>query len=411
MGMANSQDAPLSVAQMSKAFADYVRRLGEVWVEGQLSEVRPRPGARLVYMRLRDTSSETSVSLVAPPSLLQTQTPGITDGAQVVVLARLEYWSKRGDLHLRVRQIRVVGLGELLARLEQLRALLAAEGLFAPERKQPIPFLPVRIGLICGRNSEAEKDVKVGVRRRWPGVAFETREVVVQGAAAVPAVTTALQELDEHPEVDVIVITRGGGSVEDLLPFSNESLLRAVAAARTPVVSAIGHERDRPLLDDVADVRASTPTHSAELLVPHWKEEQERIVDARADLRRRITNHLTRERDRLTYLRQSGALRAVVDRLTREQQQITRERADARRAIGNRLAHATAQLRSLQSGLHALSPAATLDRGYALVTDQDGRVAFGPDDIPPGEPFNVRLREGAFAARRLSDPDAGRDSR
>jgi exodeoxyribonuclease VII large subunit len=404
MGSSNSEQSPLSVASVSQSLASWIRKLGTVWVEGQLSEVRIRPGGQLVYMRLRDTESDVSISLVAPARMIASMTPPVSEGAQVVVNAGVEYWSKRGDLHLRARQIRAVGLGELLARLEQLRRLLDSEGLFAPERKRPIPFLPRRVGLICGRNSEAERDVTVNARRRWPGVQFEIREVAVQGSTAVAAVTEALLELDSHPEVDVIIITRGGGSVEDLLPFSNEALVRAAATATTPIISAIGHERDRPILDDVADLRASTPTDAARRVVPDLAEERSRIADARATMRHRITFRLSQERTQLDYLRRSGALRSVLDRLRREQQQTERDLADVRRALQAQLTTATADLAALRTGLHALSPAATLDRGYAIVTDFRGRIAFAPDAIEVGAPFTVRLRDGGFAAARLPDP-------
>ncbi len=405
MGITTSEDAPLTVANVSQMLAGWIRKLSTVWVEGQLSEVRIRPGSNLVFMRLRDSQADVSMSLVASSSMIRQMSPPVSDGAQVIVLVGVEYWSKRGDLHLRARQIKAVGLGELLARLEQLRRTLDAEGLFAEERKQPLPFLPRRIGLICGRNSEAERDVTVNARARWPGVEFEIREVAVQGSSAVAAVTAALVELDDHPEVDVIIITRGGGSVEDLMPFSNEALIRAAAATTTPLVSAIGHERDRPLLDDVADFRASTPTFAAQSVVPDLEEEKERVDDSRRALRHQITRRMAQESSQLEYLRRSGALRTVLDRLRTEQDRIRRDRADAQRALQTRLAAATADLASLRTRLHALSPAATLDRGYAIVTDTAGGIAFGPADIQPGAHFNVRLRDGAFTAARLPEPN------
>ena len=405
MAMPNSEDSPLSVVAVSKAMADWIAKLGTVWVEGQLSEVRLRPGAHLVFMRLRDVQSDASVSLVAPASMVTTMSPPLSEGAQVVVLASVEYWTKRGDLHLRARQLRAVGLGELLARLEQLRRLLDAEGLFAAGRKQPLPFLPRRVGLICGRNSEAERDVTVNARRRWPTVEFALREVPVQGAAAVSAVTGALAELDADPEVDVIIITRGGGSVEDLLPFSNEALVRAAAQARTPIVSAIGHERDRPLLDDVADLRASTPTDAARRVVPDWIEENARVAAARAALRGAVGARLAAEQRTVDQLRRTGAMQAAGERLTREAEGITRLRIDARRALADQLGAAQSGVATLRERLRALSPAATLERGYAIVTDPQGSVAMAPTDIPPGSTFTVRLRDGAFVGRRLNVPN------
>lgn len=399
--MANSEDAPLSVVAVSKALADWIGKLGTVWVEGQLSEVRRRPGAQVVFMRLRDVQSDASVSLVAQSSMVNAMSPPLADGAQVVVLASVEYWTKRGDVHLRARQLRAVGLGELLARLEHLRRMLDAEGLFAPARKRPLPFLPRRVGLICGRNSEAERDVTVNARRRWPAVEFAIREVPVQGSAAVSAVTAALADLDAEPEVDVIIITRGGGSVEDLLPFSNEALVRAAAAARTPIVSAIGHERDRPLLDDVADLRASTPTDAARRVVPDWAEEAARVGAARSTMRTALTARLAAEQRNLDQLRRTGALQAAGERLTREGEGIARLRLDGRRALADRLSASQSGIETLRQRLRALSPAATLERGYAIVTNPRGSVALAPDDIPPGSDFTVRLRDGSFVGRRV----------
>ncbi|MDQ1249855.1 MAG: exodeoxyribonuclease large subunit [Actinomycetota bacterium] len=401
MAMTNSEDAPLSVVAVSKALADWIGKLGMVWVEGQLSEVRLRPGSQIVFMRLRDVQSEASVSLVATSAMVGAMSPPLAEGAQVVVLASVEYWSKRGDLHLRARQLRAVGLGELLARLEQLRRLLDAEGVFAPERKRPLPFLPRRVGLICGRNSEAERDVTVNARRRWPAVEFAIREVPVQGAGAVSAVTAALAELDAQPEVDVIIITRGGGSVEDLLPFSNEALVRAAAAARTPIVSAIGHERDRPLLDDVADVRASTPTDAARRVVPDWSEEVARVTNARAAIRAALGARVAAEQRTVDQLRRTGALQAASERLNRETDAVLRLRVEGRRALADRLGTSQATVQALRGRLHALSPAATLERGYAIVTTASGTVATAPSDIAHGARFTVRLRDGAFTGQRL----------
>ena len=408
MSLTHSEDSPLSVVQVNKAVADWIGKLGTVWVEGQLSQVTLRPGSSIVFMRLRDVQSDASISLVAATSTVRAVLPPLAEGARVVVLANVEFWGKRGDLHLRARQIRAVGLGELLARLEQLRALLAAEGIFDEARRRPLPFLPRRVGLICGRNSDAKRDVMVNAHKRWPGVDFEVREVAVQGPQAVAGVRAALVELDAIADVDVIVITRGGGSVEDLLPFSDEGLIRAVAAATTPVVSAIGHERDRPILDDAADVRASTPTDAARRIVPDWAEESARVAGARAALQGGITMRLRQEQHALDALRASGALHQMITNLEQAVERLERARLDARRALSDRLTAASNELTSFTHRLRALSPSATLERGYAIVHNADGVIATAPDEVGVGSYFSVRLFSGSIIGERR--PDALRAS-
>jgi len=243
MALETSPESPVPVRTVSRMLGDWIGRLGAVWIDGQVAEYRPRPGARNHYLTLRDTDVDMSLTVVADAAIIGRLDPPLAEGQRILVHARPDFWAARGSLSMRAREIRPVGIGALLAELARLRELLAAEGLFAPERKKPLPFIPQRIGLICGRASAAMEDVLVNARERWPAIAFEIREVPVQGVQAVPAITAALTELDAMPEVDVIVLARGGGSVEDLLPFSNESLVRAVAACITPVVSAIGHER------------------------------------------------------------------------------------------------------------------------------------------------------------------------
>lgn len=402
MGLKHSEDAPASVRDVAHAVSDYIGRLGQVWVEGQLSEVKVRPGAPLVFMRLRDVQADASVSLVATPALFGSLVPPPSEGARVVVHGKLEYWGKRGDLHLRARTIRAVGLGELLARLEQLRTLLAAEGLFDVARKQSLPFLPRRIGLICGRNSDAERDVVVNASRRWPGVEFAVRGVAVQGAGATAAVIDALLELDAIDDVDVIIITRGGGSVEDLLPFSDESLLRAVAVARTPIVSAIGHERDRPLLDEVADARASTPTDAARQVVPDLAAEIAMVRQARQRLDNALRQRLHAADAALAALRHSPALHHPEYVVERQVELVAQARVQGRRILAERLTRADDSVESLRHRLHALSPAATLERGYAIVHNAAGEIAMGPDDIAVGSAFDVRLAEGRIFGQRVA---------
>ena len=230
MALETSAESPVPVRTISRMLADWIGRLGGVWIEGQVAEYRPRPGARMHFLVLRDTDVDMSLSVSADPGVIGRIDPPLAEGQRVVVHAKPDFYTGRGSLSLRAREIRPIGLGALLAELARLRDLLAAEGLFAPERKKPLPFIPQRIGLICGRASAAMDDVLVNARERWPSIQFEVREVAVQGVQAVPAVTAALAELDALPEVDVIILTRGGGSVEDLLPFSNEALVRAVGS-------------------------------------------------------------------------------------------------------------------------------------------------------------------------------------
>ncbi|MBK9739732.1 MAG: exodeoxyribonuclease VII large subunit [Actinobacteria bacterium] len=382
MAVETSPESPLAVRTVSRMLGDWIGRLGAVWIDGQVAEYRPRPGARNHYLTLRDTDVDMSLMVVADSAIIGRLDPPLAEGQRILVHARPDFWPARGSLSMRAREIRPVGLGALLAELARLKELLAAEGLFAPERKKPLPFIPHRIGLICGRASAAMEDVLVNARERWPAIAFEIREVPVQGVQAVPAVTTALAELDAMPEVDVIILTRGGGSVEDLLPFSNEALVRAVAACRTPVVSAIGHEQDTPLVDYVADLRASTPTDAAKRVVPSLREQHD-LVDG---LHRRGTR----------------VLRNLLDR---EHQSLQHRRQRARTLFVTRLDSAASDVTHLAARVRALSPAATLDRGYAIVTKAGGDIVRSADDVAPGDLIEVRLAHGRLAARTIERGD------
>jgi exodeoxyribonuclease VII large subunit len=321
-----------------------------------------------------------------------------------VVQAKPTFWTKRGTFQLAARQVRPVGVGELLARLEHLKAVLAAEGLFDMDRKRPLPFLPRKVGLICGRASAAEKDVVQNARRRWPGVLFEIRTVSVQGPNTVPEVSAALRELDNDPSVDVIVITRGGGSFEDLLPFSNEALIRAVASALTAVVSAIGHDVDTPLLDFVADLRASTPTDAAKRIVPDVKEQRAAIEATRQRVCRALTARVHTERRLLISLRTRPVMadpRAMITARRRELDALTDR---ARRRVSSNVHRASDQINHLRSQVRALSPLATLQRGYAVVQHADGRIVMDRVDIDSDELLRVRVARGDFAVRTVSEP-------
>jgi exodeoxyribonuclease VII large subunit len=375
MALETGPESPIPVRTVSRMLGDWIGRLGAVWIDGQVAEYRPRPGARNHYLTLRDTDVDMSLTVVADAAIIGRLDPPLAEGQRIVVHARPDFWAARGSLSMRAKEIRPVGLGALLAELARLRELLASEGLFAPERKKRLPFIPQRIGLICGRASAAMEDVLVNARERWPAIAFEIREVPVQGVHAVPAITAALAELDAMPEVDVIVLARGGGSVEDLLPFSNESLVRAVAACSTPVVSAIGHEQDAPLVDFVADLRASTPTDAAKRVVPSWTEQVQLVTGLRS--------------------RSNRVLHNLIDR---ELQGVTHRRDRARAVMGNRIDAGISDIGHLSARVRTLSPAATLDRGYAIVMAPSGAIVRAPSDVATGDLLDIRVAGGRLTA-------------
>jgi exodeoxyribonuclease VII large subunit len=374
---------------------EWISRLGEVWVDGQIAQLNRRPGVATQFMTLRDPDANISLSVTCPRGVLG---PDITEGSRVVVRGRPDYWIERGSLSLRASEIRQVGLGDLLAQLQKLRERLAAEGLFSPAHKQDLPFLPRTVGLITGRASAAERDVVENARRRLPGTVFRIESVATQGPSASAEVTAAVQLLDRDPLVDVIVIARGGGSVEDLLPFSSEPLLRAVFAARTPVVSAIGHETDTPLLDLVADFAASTPTDAAKQIVPDLAAELTGLDALRGRSRAAVHRRLAREHEFAADLPRR-LRRTVRDRFTREQEQTLQLRHRATRRVDSLLHAAAADLSHVRARVRALSPQATLDRGYAVVTSSGGHVVRAPQDAEGT--LRVRVAEGEFAARRV----------
>ncbi|WP_262391379.1 exodeoxyribonuclease VII large subunit [Nocardiopsis sp. CNR-923] len=396
MGMESSAEAPQPVRVVLSAVGNWINRLGRIWVEGQIAELNRR--GRMAYLTLRDPVANVSVRVVCQTSVLDAQSPPPEAGARVVVHAKPDFYEVRGTFSLRALEIRHVGLGELLARLEQLRRTLTAEGLFAAERKRPLPFLPNTVGLICGRDSAAERDVLENGRRRWPAVRFEVRPVAVQGDRAVREVMEALKDLDSHPDVDVIVIARGGGSLEDLLPFSDEALVRAVAAAGTPVVSAIGHEQDAPLLDHVADLRASTPTDAAKRTVPDVGEQLEIVRQLRDRGRRVIQGGVERELAWLRGVRSRPALASPVREVDRLTEQVLELRDRARRSLTVSLDRARENLVHTRARLHALSPATTLARGYAIVQRADGSVVRSAAEPSVGESLRVRFAGDSLTA-------------
>ncbi|HYN94769.1 MAG TPA: exodeoxyribonuclease VII large subunit, partial [Pilimelia sp.] len=380
----STSEEPWPVRVVSQKIGAWVARLGWVWVDGQVAQVSRRPGASTVFLTLRDPAADLSLTVTTHRDVLDSGVPELADGARVVVHAKPEFYAARGTLSLRADQIRQVGIGELLARIEKLKKLLAAEGLFARERKRRLPFLPARVGLITGRASAAERDVLTNARRRWPAVEFRVINVAVQGPSAVPDMLSALRVLDEDATVDVIVLARGGGSTEDLLAFSDEALCRAVFGCRTPVVTAIGHETDTPLVDFVADVRASTPTDAAKRVVPDLAEEVRLLGVARQRLDRAVTNLLDREAHRLDALRSRPVLARPHVMLDQRAADVTALRDRAGRCLEHRLRGAAADLTHTVARLRALSPAATLQRGYAIVQRGDGHVVRAAAEVAPG---------------------------
>ncbi len=397
--MTTTAEQPWPVRTVARKIAEWVDRLGAVWVEGQLAQVTARPGTGTAFLVLRDPAADVSLQLTAPVGLVRGN-PAVADGNRVIVHGKPSFFLGRGTLSLRVDEIRAVGIGELLARIERLRKLLAAEGLFDTARKRRPPFLPRCIGLVTGRGSAAEHDVVTNAQARWPAVRFRIENTAVQGALAVPQIVDALGVLDRDQDVDVIVLARGGGSVEDLLPFSDETLCRAVAACRTPVVSAIGHEPDTPLVDHVADVRCSTPTEAGRRLVPDVAEESARIGGLRDRARRALGGWVDREQHGLATLRaRLGDPVLVIDA---HSDRVHRLRADLRAATVRGLDRRAADLEHVRARLTTLGPAATLARGYAIVQrvtdDPVLPVLRSVGDVAPGDRLRVRVADGAVAA-------------
>jgi len=391
MPLETTPESPVPVRTVLRLVGEWVGRLGRIWVEGQIAELNRRGST--VFLTLRDPVAAVSARVVCTRAVLDASDPPPAEGARVVIWARPDFNTAKGSFSLTALDIRMVGIGELLARLERLRRSLAAEGLFAAERKRPLPFLPAVIGLVCGRDSAAERDVLHNAARRWPAVRFRTLEVAVQGPYAVAEVIEAVRELDADPEVEVIIVARGGGSIEDLLPFSDEALVRAVAACRTPVVSAIGHEQDTPVLDNVADVRASTPTDAARRVVPDVAEQLALIGQLRGRARRYLAGRLERETSWLAAIRSRPALASPVREIDRQEELTAGLIERARRSLSARLDRAVDDVGHTRARLIALSPAATLRRGYAIVQSADGAVVRSAAQVEPGDPLTLRFAD------------------
>lgn len=407
MALPNSPESPQPLRTVINATKTWVERLGPVWVEGQLIEIKRRSGVPTQFLTMRDTLAEMSVILSTTQAVLDAAGP-LVEGTVVTAWIKPTVWTKTSRLTFECRELRPSGEGRLLAAIEQRKRMLQAEGLFDPARKQRLPFLPRRIGLITGAGSAAEKDVVENIARRWPAAVVEVRHALVQGPGAVDQVMDALRALERIPEVEVIIIARGGGSLEDLLPFSDEALVRAVFACRTPVVSAIGHETDTPILDLVADVRASTPTDAAKRVVPDAADERQRVAQAVQRMRQALTNRVSVEDRRLAELRSRPVLRDPAAALEVHRERLTHTRERLNRAVDARLREEQGHLTHTLSRIRAMSPQATLQRGYAILVDpwdatvgsvadvsledaltahvSDGRLRLAVTEIEPQEP-------------------------
>ena len=406
-----SAENPWPVREVNSKVKAWIERLGSVWVEGQLAQVNMKPSWRFSYLTLRDVEAEMSLQVTCDTALLQNAPTPLRDGDRVVVYGKPTFFTGRGSFSLRATEIRPVGVGELLARIERLRQQLASEGLFDASRKLPLPYLPRCIGLITGRGSAAERDVLSVAEDRWPHVHFKVINTAVQGAPAVPEVITALEALDADPEVDVIIIARGGGSVEDLLPFSEEALQRAVSRARTPVVSAIGHEPDNPVLDNIADLRAATPTDAAKRVVPDAREELLRLDQLRQRAAAALRGWVDRQQQNLQALRSRPVLADPFTPITRQEEEVQRALTMVRRDITYLLNSHESQVRALRAQVSALGPSATLARGYSVVQviPRDGsepEVVTSYEQAPPGSQLRIRVADGSVTAASIAHSPA-----
>lgn len=397
MPLESSPEHPQPLRVIAAKVRGWVDRLGPVWVEAQLIELNRRSASKIVFLTLRDTLANISVSATVTPTTLDLAGP-LSEGATVVARLKPTYYETSGRLTFACDALTPVGEGRLLARLEQTKRLLQAEGLFDPALKRQLPLLPRSVGLITAAASAAERDVGENARRRWPGVVLVVRHVLVQGPQAAEQVIGAVRELDADRSVEVIVIARGGGSVEDLLPFSDEGLIRAVAACRTPVVSAIGHETDNPILDLVADVRASTPTDAAKRVVPDVADERRSLEMARKRLDQAIRAHIRRRQEQLDALRSRPVLADPAASLAPRYDQLTGLRERARRAIAHRLDREATGLEHTLARVRAMSPKATLERGYAIVVDAGGRSVTSVADVSEHDEIRAYLTDGQLVA-------------
>ena len=403
-----TRDNPWPLSRLTQNIKIYVDRMSALWVEGQVVQYNPRPGSRMAFFTLRDTESDTSMTVTAFPNVITAIGAGFEEGVKVVARVKPVFWERSGSLNLQAAEIHLQGLGDLLAQIERLRQRLAAEGLFDTDRKKLLPFLPRVIGLVCGRNAKAKDDVIVNASARWPAARFEVREVAVQGQYAVREVTQAIAELDSLPQVDVIVVARGGGSVEDLLPFSDEALVRAAAQASTPLVSAIGHEGDAPLLDYVADYRASTPTDAARRIVPDLAQELDGLARAREGMRSAIQRRLAQERYNLDLLVSRPIFLAPAATLEPHRTFIDSALTSLRTQVERRLNSERQSILQASATLQALSPQATLERGYSMLRLPSGELVRDASQVPKGTLVEGILAQGRLVAQVVGSTPATR---
>lgn len=403
-----TRDNPWPLSRLTQNIKIYVDRMSPLWVEGQVVQYNPRPGSRMAFFTLRDTESDTSMTVTAFPNVITAIGAGFEEGVKVVARVKPVFWERSGSLNLQAAEVHLQGLGDLLAQIERLRQRLATEGLFDADRKKPLPFLPRVIGLVCGRNAKAKDDVIVNASARWPGARFEVREVAVQGQYAVREVSQAIAELDSLPQVDVIVVARGGGSVEDLLPFSDEALVRAAAQASTPLVSAIGHEGDAPLLDYVADYRASTPTDAARRIVPDLAQELDGLARAREGMRSAIQRRLDQERYNLDLLVSRPIFLAPAATLEPHRTFIDSALTSLRTQVERRLSSERQSILQASATLQALSPQATLERGYSMLRLPSGELVRDASQVPKGTLVEGILAQGRLVAQVVGSTPATR---
>lgn len=386
-------DEPWPLRLLSAKITEYVAAMSRLWVEGEITSLIRRPGAKVQFFTLADLTEKITITCKIFSHNLPS---GIESGSRVVVAAKPDFWKGNGSLTLHIDEIRPVGIGDILARLEALKNTLAREGLFDPAHKKPLPFLPKRIGLIVGRNTKALHDVQVNARARWASAEFEVREVQVQGPGSVEQMIAALAELDAIDAVDVIVLARGGGSVDDLLPFSDERLVRAVFAAQTPVVSAIGHETDSPILDLVADLRASTPTDAARRIVPDVGEERAGLAQAVSRGRSALAARLDAARIDLDSVRSRPIMREPELIVDTRAEDLHNLRLWNHRNFERLLSNSYAALTANRASLRTLSPLSTLERGYAVIRHSSGAVLRSAGEASEGMELNALLHDGSL---------------
>jgi exodeoxyribonuclease VII large subunit len=392
----SSEQTPWSVANFTNTLKEWITRLGNVWVEGQISQISPKKD--VFFGELRDLVADKGFSIHSRRPDVLAAVSELTAGDRVVALVHPDFWERSGKTSMDVLAIRKVGLGELLERIERLRQQLIKEGLTLPERKQPLPFLPNLIGLITGANSDAEKDVLQNTKARWPQVRFKVQHTPVQGDKAAPEIIKAIELLDADPEVDVIVLARGGGSFQDLLVFSDEKVVRAVANCKTPIVSAIGHENDRPLTDEVSDVRASTPTDAAKLIVPDVIEERKKIAQALERIGLRVVGFVQNQIELISGIRSRPILANPFTLVDERALQISQLELSLTSQVRNTLEKQQLLVTGLRGQVRALSPKLTLDRGYAVVRDDNGHVLTEPKQAKSGQKLRITLAGGDLGA-------------